>query len=151
MSWTKKKKGITENERLIQLWGICQIDEDRNYSKLKSWKSEENKRIIMMFPAQHLCQAVIQQEEALRGEDNNIESPCCIVSLWQPRGRNQQQLRPYCRAAPDCASTMCAFLCKIIMYELGVCVCSGDDDKSQQGQVTETKWGNPDDYAAVCM
>lgn len=31
-----------------------------------------------------------------------------------------------------------------------VCVCSGDDDKSWQGQITETEW-IPDDYTAVCM
>lgn len=41
-----------------------------------------------------MWEAVNQQEEDLQGEDDNIESPCCIVSRWQPRGRNQQQTVP---------------------------------------------------------
>lgn len=36
-------------------------------------------------------EAVNQLEEPLQGEDDNIESPCCIVSCWQPGGRNQLQ------------------------------------------------------------
>lgn len=57
---------------------------------------------------QHLQYAVIQQEESLCGEDNNIESPCCIVSLWQPRGRKS--------AAAETVPQSCTGLHQLCVY-----------------------------------
>lgn len=117
---------------------IFQWDENTNYFKLSKKKSGEN---------EHKQEAVNLQEEALWGEDDNIESPCCIVSYRQLRGRNQQQT-----VLQSCTVMHISymFLCVNYYVHMCMCVCSGDDDNSWQGQITEIEC-RPDDYTAVCM
>lgn len=101
-------------------------------------------------------EAVNQLEEALQGEDDNIESPCCIVSCWQPRGRNQQQtLLQHCtvlhiNGVYKCVCVLLWCVCVRVFASTHSVFAVGDNDKSRQGQITEIEWIT-DDYTAVCI
>lgn len=97
---------------------------------------------------------VNQLEEALQGEDDNIESPCCIVSCWQLRGRNQQQtILQRCtvlhiNGVSKCVCILlqyvcaCLFACtRAVCLQLGIMI--------NHGKVKLQKLS--DDYTAVCI
>ena len=65
----------------------------------------DSRRSSLLRLLQSLAQSTVIQPEpgqALLREDDNIESPCCIVSLWQWRGSNPQQ-SPHCRGGDTAA------------------------------------------------
>lgn len=122
--WFEKR--IPEKMLLISYVAVCQID--YRIQTILNWRAESQKRtresllrfLLSTFGKLWFSRRRLSEEKTITLSH--------LAALWASGSREAGISRPYCRAALDCASTMCAFVCKLLC--ISGCVCSGDDDKS---------------------